>query len=256
MTTLLFLLAVSALVGATAAYIGSFMVLKRMALVGDALSHVALPGLAIALTLHFAPMLGAFIALTIAVLGVWFFEETSEIYSEALVGIFFTFSLALGVLITPEPELLEALFGDISKISFNEGLLIILFSILIIIVTKLISQRLTLGIVSDELEKTVRVSSKQINLIYLFLVGAIVALGVKFIGTLLMGALVIIPASSAKNISKSMQSFYLLSMLFGAVSALLGVLIANYYRIPSGPIVVMVNVFIFLLTYLIKQVLK
>ena len=124
-TNLLFLIFVGALVGASSGYLGSFMVLKRMSLVGDALSHVALPGMAIAITLAINPMLGALIALTLAVIGIWYLGEKSEIYPEALVGVFFTASLAIGILVTPEPELLEALFGNLESIGTMDGLITI-----------------------------------------------------------------------------------------------------------------------------------
>lgn len=100
-SSLLFLLLVGALVGAASGYLGSFMVLKRMSLVGDALSHVALPGIAIALTFGINPMLGALVALFIATVGIWYLSEHSEVYPEALVGVFFTASLAIGLLLTP-----------------------------------------------------------------------------------------------------------------------------------------------------------
>lgn len=250
---LLLLLLVGAFVGAAAGYLGSFMVLKRMSLVGDALSHVALPGMAIAIALHFSPILGAFIALIIAVIGIWYFEETSNLYPEALVGIFFTTSLALGVLITPEPDLLEALFGNIEKINLIEGFMAIIASIIIILSAKLISKKLILGIISNELLKSLSISGKKINLIYLLLIGSIVALGVKFIGTLLMGGLVIIPAASAKNISKGIDNYYLLSMVFGIVSAVIGVYIASLYQISSGPSVVLTSIAIFVCTYFSKK---
>ena len=142
------LLITGALVGGVSGYLGSFMVLKRMSLVGDALSHVALPGMAIALILNINPMLGAFVALTLAVIGVWYLSEKSEIYPEALVGVFFTASLAIGILITPEPELLEALFGNFEKINLLDGVIIAASSVLIFTGVSLISKKLLLGIVS------------------------------------------------------------------------------------------------------------
>lgn len=250
---LLLILVIGAFVGAAAGYIGSFMVLKRMSLVGDALSHVALPGIAIALALHTSPMLGAFIALLIAVLSVWSLEKTSRIYPEALVGIFFTTSLAIGILITPEPDLLEALFGNIEKINFTEGIIAVIFSLVIILITKLISRKLLLQIISDELAKSLKIAVNKINLVYLLLVGSIVALGVRFVGTLLMGALVIVPAAAAKNISRSMYEYYLLSILFGVGSAIFGVIISSFYRLPSGPIVVLTSIAIFIVTFFIKK---
>ncbi|MDP1719171.1 MAG: metal ABC transporter permease, partial [bacterium] len=109
---------VGVFVGAASAYLGSLMILKRMALVGDALSHVALPGIGIALTYGINPFLGAFTALAVGVLLVWRLSDKTDLPTEAIVGIIFTVSLAIGILITPEPELLEALFGDIAKVNF------------------------------------------------------------------------------------------------------------------------------------------
>lgn len=252
-SNLLYLVIVGAFVGAAAGYLGSFMVLKRMSLVGDAMSHVALPGMAIAIALNFSPIIGAMVALTIAVIGIWYFSETSTVYPEALVGVFFTASLAIGVLITPEPDLLEALFGNLEKISLAEGLFAIVFSILIILITKSISKSLILGVVSEELAKSLGISSRKINLIYLLMVGAIVALGVKFVGTLLMGALVIIPAASAKNISRGIKNYYFLSIMFGVLSAIIGAFAAEVFSLATGPVVVLTSILFFGVTYLLKK---
>lgn len=239
-------------IGAASGYLGSFMVLKRMSLVGDALSHVALPGIAIALTVHFSPILGALIALIIASFGVWYLEQRSSIYPEALVGVFFTGSLALGILITPEPELLESLFGNIEKLTLTDGIAAIILSLGIIILTKKISKSLTLGAISEELAKSVGIKSREINLLYILLVSAVVALGVTYVGTLLMGALVIIPAVSAKNISRSMRDYYLSSIFFGITSTLIGASIAHTYLLPTGPIVVLVSIAVFFTTFAIR----
>lgn len=252
-TNLLFLILVGSFVAAAAGYLGSFMVIKRMALVGDALSHVALPGMAIALALHVSAMLGAFVALTLALVGVWYLEENSDIYPEALVGVFFTAGLSLGFLITPEPDLLEALFGDIEKVVPLEGILAILIAIAVIIITKLISRKMVLAIISEEIAKSMSISVSKLNLAYLLLVGTIVALGVKVVGSLLMGALVIIPAVSAKNISRGMRSYYLYSIGFGVASAIVGIIVADFFHIASGPTVVLTSIFFFIITYLFKK---
>ncbi len=250
---ILLLLITGALVGAVSGYLGSFMVLKRMSLVGDALSHVALPGMAIALILNLNPTLGAFVVLTLAVIGVWYLSEKSEIYPEALVGVFFTASLAIGILITPEPELLEALFGNFEKINLLDGVIIAASSVLIFTGVSLISKKLLLGIVSEDLAKAEGIKMKSINLIYLLLVGFVVALGVKFVGTLLMGALVVVPAVAAKNLSKSIKSYQFYGSLLGVISVVLGLLISNYFHFSSGPIIVLVSIFIFLLSYIFKK---
>jgi len=250
---ILFLILIGGLVGASSGYLGSFMVLKRMSLVGDALSHVALPGIAIALTFGINPMLGAFLALTIAIIGIWYLNEKSEGYVESIVGIFFTASLAIGILITPEPEIFEALFGDIDKVTKLDGLFIILGSILIFAITKLISKKLMLGIVSEDLAKAQKVNISKINLVYLLLVGLVVALGVKFIGTLLTGALVIIPAVTAKNLARSIRSYHILSIIIGLLSTVVGIFIAKMYNFPTGPIVVLVGIGFYILSNFIKK---
>src|SRR3989344_6598837 len=97
-------LAVGILIGLGAGYLGSFMILRRMSLVGDALSHVALPGIAIALLFNINPFIGATFALIVAIIGVAILERKTTLPSETLIGIFFTLSLALGLILTPEPE--------------------------------------------------------------------------------------------------------------------------------------------------------
>ena len=250
---LLLLITTGAFVGAASGYLGSFMVLKRMSLVGDALSHVALPGIAIALALGIDPLLGALVALTLAVIGIWYLGEHSEIYPEALVGVFFTASLAIGILVTPEPELLEALFGDLERIGYWDGLLTIVLAMLIFVVTRRISRRLLLGVVSEDLASSTGVNTSHVNFIYLLLVGVVVALGVKFVGTLLTGALVIVPAVAAKNLAKSINHFYVLASLIGVVSVAVGIAIARFVSVPSGPAVVLVSIAIFILSYVLKN---
>lgn len=252
-SNLLYQVIVGAFVGAAAGYLGSFMVLKRMSLVGDALSHVALPGMAIAIFLNISPMIGAIVTLSIAVLGIWYLAETSNVYPEAMVGVFFTASLAIGVLITPEPDLLEALFGNIEKITMIEGIFAIVLTLFIILITRSISKNLILGVVSEDLVKSLGVSSKTVNLIYLLMVGAVVALGVKFVGTLLMGALVIVPAASAKNISHGIKSYFFLSVMFGVMSSVIGAFAAGVFLVATGPAVVLVSILIFTGTYIIKK---
>lgn len=251
-TNLLQLTLIGALVGVSSGFLGSFMVLKRMSLVGDALSHVALPGMAIALTFSINPMLGALVALTIAVFGIWYLGEKTEIYSEALVGVFFTASLAIGILVTPEPELLEALFGNLETIGLFDGVVTILAAVIIFVVTKNISDRLLLGVVSEDLAKSIGIKVSKINLIYLLLVGLVVALGVKFVGTLLTGALVIVPAVAAKNLARSLGNFQLFASLIGLFSVVIGIFIANFLGIPSGPSVVLVSIAFFIISIIFK----
>lgn len=239
-------------VGAASGYLGSYMVLRRMALVGDALSHVALPGIALGILLGINPFVGAFTTLFLGIVGIWIIENRTELSTESLVGLFFTFSLSVGILITPKPDLLEALFGDISKITKLDTAAAISLSLLVIIIMHLISKRFILSTLLPDLAKSRGIKVSIINFIFLLLVAFIVALGIKAVGTLLMGALVIIPAIAAKNFSKSMTSYAFMASVIGASSLVIGVIVSNLYHLPPGPMVVLVSVFFFLVSLLKK----
>jgi len=254
MENIVFITLVGAFVAASSAFLGSLMVLKRMALVGDALTHVALPGIAIALSLGINPTVGAFFALVFAVVVIWYLEKTSDIYPEALVGVFFTASLALGVLLTNEIELLEALFGNIESLTLTDGLVTIFLSVIVFLVTFALSKRLLVMIVSEEMAQTSGIMVHRINLIYMLLVGLIVSLGIKFVGTLLMGALVIIPAVTAKNLARSIRGYFLISILIGVVSAVVGIIIATVFNLSVGAVVVSVSVVLYVFSYLLKRI--
>jgi len=229
------------------------MVLRRMSLVGDALSHVALPGIAVALLIGINPFIGAFAALVVAILGIWALEKKTELPSETLVGIFFTLSLALGLLLTPEPELLEALFGNISKINIIDAAITGIFTVIIFMAIRRLAKGLMLSIVSKDLAKSVRIPVDKMNLIFLLLVAVVVALGLKVAGTLLMGSLVIIPAAASKNISVSLSRYTATAAVFGGLSAFSGIWVANYFNIVPGPIVVLAGGIVFLITLLFKK---
>lgn len=241
------------LIGIGAGYVGSFMVLRKMSLVGDALSHVALPGIAIALLLNINPFLGAFSALFLAIVGIWFLEKRTDLPSETLVGIFFTFSLAIGLLLTPEPELFEALFGDITKITVTDVVITLALVTFIVFVMRRISNSLMLSIVSKESAMALKIPVHKINFIFLLLVACVVALGLKVAGTLLMGSLVIIPAAAAKNTSLNLAQYTKFSIIFGAVSAMLGILLSRYLGIEPGPTIVLSAGAIFIATLYFKH---
>ena len=241
-------LTIAVLIGIGAGYLGSFMVLRRMSLIGDALSHVALPGIALALIWNLNPFFGAFIVLFAATFGIWALERKTGLPSETLVGIFFTLSLAVGILIVPDHELLEVLLGDISSVTMADLLITLVSVTAIVVITSFILRGLTISTLSKDLAKSMNVSVDKINFLFLLMVSLIVALGLKVVGTLLMGSLVIIPAAAAKNISISISKYVFLAALFGALASMGGILIAGFLSIPAGPSIVLTGGLIFLIT--------
>ena len=221
------------------------MISKHMALVGDALSHVALPGLALGILFNFNPFIGAFAFLATTAIVTWYLQKSTTLSIEAIIGVLFVLALAIGILITPQVDLLEVLFGDISKVTFTDTIVTALVSVFVIFVTRMIYDKLVLSMISKELAVSTRVKVEQINLIYLLLVAMIVAVGIKEVGTILVGAVVIVPAAAARNVSSSLYRYALLSAVFGVISALSGVLLSAYVNFPAGPLVVIVGAVIF-----------
>lgn len=232
-------------VSAAASLLGVFAILKRMSLVGDALSHVALPGIALAIWLDIDLLFGSLVFLLLSVMAIWLLEYYSRLAVETIVGVLFTASLAAGALFIPEFDLLEALFGDISKLTANEVIISVTLSLGLIIVLLAIHKKLALHMVSQELAQSVGVNSKQLEFIYLSLFALGVALGIKFVGALLMGALIIIPAAAGKNIARSLHGFMGLSVFFGIFSAVIGVYVSGNYGYAPGPIFILAGTFLF-----------
>lgn len=249
-------LLVAAFVAASASLLGSFAILKRMALVGDALSHVALPGMALAILFKFNPFLGAIVFLVVTVAGIWVIEYNSSLSLETIVGVFFTASLAIGALIMPEHDLIEALFGNITSLSPTESIVSIGLSVTLIAMLLFIYKRLTLNMVSQEMAQSIGINNKRLELVFLLSFALAVALGIRFVGALLMGSLVIIPAASAKNIARSLKSFMYGSVIFGITAAASGIYISHIYELSPGPIFILISALIFLATLLVRQIKK
>src|SRR2546426_1152649 len=155
------------------------------------------------------------------------------------------YSLVAGILLTPEVDLLEALFGDITTVSLVDALLAVGISAPIVVVARLVYRRVVLGILSEELARSTGINVALVNFVYLFLVTLVVAVGIKIVGAVLVGALVVVPAAAMKNVSRNLSSYALLSGLTGTASAGSGILLANYLGLPAGPLVVSVGTAIF-----------
>ena len=253
---LLYGLILGVFVGSAAGYLGSIMISKHMALVGDALSHVALPGLALGILFNFNPFIGAFAFLAVTAIVTWYLQKSTALSVEAIIGVLFVLALAIGILITPQVALLEALFGDIAKVTLTDTVVTAVVSIIVILVTRAIYTKLALSMISRELAVSSRIKVDRVNLIYLLLVAMIVAVGIKEVGTILVGAVVIVPAAAARNVSSSLYDYSLLSAVFVIVSAISGVLLSNVVDFTAGPIVVIMGTIIFAICFMTNSIRK
>ena len=251
--TLIFSLIVGASVGFAAGYLGSIMVLEKMALVGDAMSHVALPGLAIGVLFHFNPLVGGFIFLFVSAILIWHLGRVTKLSFETLVGAAFTLALAVGILLFRDLDTLEAaLFGDIAQVNLWSAIAAIGISIAVVLLTRLIYRKIVLSLISEELAISKGISVAKTNLLYLLLVSATVAIGIQITGTLLVGFLVVTPAAAARMVSGNLSRYLALSAVIGAASAISGILLSRYFNILPGPLVVISGVVIFVAMIIIR----
>ncbi len=236
-----------------ASLLGAFVVVKRMALVGDVLSHVALPGIGLALLINIDPIYGAAAFLLAAAFSTWFIEKKTALPPEAIIGTFFTATLALGVILVPYEELFESLFGNLFAIGFKDAMLIVSASVVIFVLTLLLARRLTLGIVAPDLAKSAGFRPDFSYLAFLLLFALSVALGIKLIGSALMGALTILPAVSARSFSWSLKSFLVFSVIIGVIITVIGIIISNVFNFSPGPSVILAGIIFFVVSLFLKK---
>lgn len=235
-------------VSATAGYLGTLMLQKRMALVAGPLGHLTLPGIALALLYGFDVSLGAFPFVILGIILIWLLEMRTKLPMEALTAVVFASGVALAFLFLPIEQAETALVGDISQVSFWEVIITALLCLLIFAALKRIFSKMLLINISEDLARVEGINIKRCNLIYLGCVAIIVALGAKLVGGLLTAALVAIPACAARNLSKDMRSYSFLSPVFGAISTILGVFLSKFFSLPAGPMVILSATLIFLLS--------
>lgn len=239
-------------VGAASGAVGAFIILRRMALVGDALSHVALPGIALSLAYDLDPFWGVLVFLLAAAVIVWWLEGKTSLPADALVGLLFTASLAVGILTIPNAEILESLFGVFPVFTPFVFLAVMAVTVILIFFTFFFSRKMLTAVIFPEMARIK--SNKRIDDLILFLIFAFtVAIGIKLVGTLLMGALTIIPASIAKNLARGFKAYMALSAVLGALVAVVGVGLAKYYGFLPGPTIVLLGIFIFFLSFVFKR---
>ena len=240
-------LALPAVMAVAAGVVGCFAVMRRMALASDALSHVALPGIGVALVLRVNPVLGGVLALVIGTLLVWALEHRTRLPTEAVIGVVFSAALAIGSMLTSGEELIEALFGASRRAGPWELALGSAGAILVIAFILGVRNRLVIALVSSDLARTVGVDVRRLDLMYLLAFALTVALGLRYLGVLLMGSLIIIPATTARYLARSLGGMIGLSVALAVASTLLGTLGAQRLHVAPGPLIIVTAAVFFLL---------
>lgn len=254
MFSLIAILVSGIFVGAVAGYLGSLMLSRKMTIVVDPLSHLALPGVALALIFQKDVSLGAFFFLFLGTIFIWFLEQKTKLPTETVIAIVFSVALAITFLFLNEEELHTALMGDISKVDFNQAIFIVLACVLIFVLVRMIYQKVLLISLSEDLARVEKINVKKYQFLYLLSVSVIVSLGVKFVGGLLVAGLTVLPSSASRIISKNLKSYQFFSVFVGVICAIFGTLIFKMTHLTLGPVIIISNFFVFCLCLFLKRV--
>jgi ABC-type Mn2+/Zn2+ transport system permease subunit len=239
---------------ATAAgLVGCFAVMRRMALASDAMSHVALPGIGIAVAFHFHPLLGGVAALAVGTALVWGLQRGTQISTETIIGVVFSVALALGSMLSTGEELIDALLGTPGELEPWELVtgMVGVAAVAGFVITQ--RSRLVLAQFSTDMARTAGVAVARIELLYLFAFSLTVALGLRYLGVLLMGSLIIIPAATAKLVARSLDEMLAVAVACAIVSTLLGEALAVRIDRPTGPVIITIAAALFFLSLPLRR---
>ncbi len=230
-----------------------FALMKRMTLAGDVMSHIALPGLGLAILWNVNPVIGAAASLALGALVIWRIERATALPYETTIGIIFSASLALGALVTPSEDLIEALFGGSASVSPGMLLVYLAISAAVIIFLWLNRSRLVLSVFNSELAEVSGVRVSRLNLLFLFAFAATLVTGLRFLGALLVGTLIIIPGAIARQYTHTLSAFLAVSAIASLLVVGVGTVIAGLAGLQAGPTVVSLASAVFFLSLFKKK---
>lgn len=248
MDTIFLSLISGVVIGSAAGYLGTLMLSRRMALVAGPLGHLTLPGIALALLWGFDVSIGAFPFVILGAMLIWLLEMKTKLPMEALTALVFASGVAIAFLFLPIEQAETALVGDISQADLPGTVMTVVASLAIVLILRRTYRQLVLGNISEELAAAEGIDVRRYNLLYLLLIAAIVALGVKMVGGLLTAALVAIPPSAARNVSRNLKQYTLGAAAIGAGSAVIGIVLTQATGLPAGPLIILVSAALFLCT--------
>ena len=220
---------------AVSGIVGSFALMKRMTLAGDAVSHLALPGLGLALLWRIQPLAGAAATLAVGILLIDRLQRRSGLATETSIGVVFTAGLALGTLLTPREDLIDALFGGFTPLSLRGFLLGIAGCMVVGFALFAMRERLILIIFSPDIARSVGIAVERVNLLFLAAFGLTILLGLHYLGALLVGAIIIVPAATGRRLARTLQSFILISAAAAVLSVAIGFVVAMRWQLEQGP---------------------
>jgi ABC-type Mn2+/Zn2+ transport system permease subunit len=245
--------ALSVAMATAAGLLGCFAVMRRMTLASDAISHVAMPGIALALLHHAPPYVGGLVALLQGTLLIWVVESRTRMATETVIGVVFSAALAVGAMFTRGEDLIAALFGRAGALPGWELLLGLVGAAGVVVFVLGARHRLVLALVSPDLARSAGVHVERLNLLYLLAFSFTIALGLRYLGVLLMGSLIIIPAATAKHLARGLGSMLVVAVAVAVSATLGGTALARALQRETGPVIITVAAGVFFLALLRRR---
>lgn len=237
---------------------GTFIVLRRYSLISETLAHSALVGVAVGLVAGYNPL---WVAVVVATFSAWLIEylrSSFALYSDAILAILLSGSLAVAVIIVSlggafNNSLFSYLFGSILSVSNSDVMTIMIFGSISLLFLLLFSKELYFIAYDEEVAKTSGVKVKFLNFLLVTVVAIIIALSIRVVGSLLIGALMVIPTVAALQFRVGFCATMLLSLFFALFSVVFGMMLSYYFSLPSGATIVLAIIAIFIISLFINK---
>ncbi len=246
------------LVSIACAIAGTFVILRGLAFIGDALAHGVLPGIALAILLGFPGIIGAAIGSVVMIGGVTLITQRSRLSSDTAIGLLFVGMLSLGVLIVSRSN---SFSGDLTRILFGEilgigipAILVQLVATLIIAVTAAICARPFLLLSFDpEQAQVAGFSSRLYHNVMLFMIATTIIVSFQTVGTLLVFGLLIAPAGAGALLARRIGAMMAWATGFGVLSMYTGLLISYHFNLAAGAAIILVTTLIFFTVFIVQN---
>ena len=243
------------IVGVVCSVLGTYVVLRGMAFLGDALAHTILPGVVVAFLLGWPLALGALVMGVATAVGIGALTDRGVIKEDTAIGVIFAGTFALGVALLSATgnytvDLAHFLFGNLLGVSANDLWFIFILGIIVLLTIALFYKEFLVITFDPTLAITLRLPTTFLRYLLLVLIAVTVVAALQVVGIALMVAMLVTPAAAASLLTRRLGTMMGVAAVIGAVSGVMGVYISFYLNIASGPAVVLTATLIFVLAYL------
>ena len=247
------------LVSIACAIAGTFVILRGLAFIGDALAHGVLPGIAVSILAGFSGIIGAAIGAAFMIGGITLITRRSRLSSDTAIGLLFIGMLALGVVIVSRSnsfsgDLTSILFGEILGIGMQAILIQLIGTIVIAIIAIICARPFLLLSFDPEQAEVAGFSVTLYHNIMLFMIALTVIVSFQTVGTLLVFGLLIAPAGAGALLARRIEAMMAWAVLFGSISMYFGLLISYHFNLAAGASIILVAIMIFFIVFILQNV--